>query len=125
MSKMDYKSIALQAGITAMVVAVVNKLMNPVVKGLGAGEKLMLGTFSMERMAQFADMATVVNVNNKAFLDRAFSSIDENDPNFYLSGNQTTIGNCAFVALNTKYPEYRQKATMLLNNYKKYANGQF
>lgn len=125
MSKMDYRTIAIQAGITAIVVAVVNKLMDPVVKGLGAGERLLLNNFSMERMAQFADVTTMANVNNEAFLDNAFSSIDLQNPQTYLTGNKTTIGNCAFVALNSKFPEYREKAKQMLDNYKKYANGQF
>lgn len=122
MAKADYKSIAIQAGITAVVVAVVNKLMTPVVGGLGAGDKLMLQNFSIERMAQFADAITIANVNNLDYLREQFGMLDVTDPMTFKNGNRTSIGNCAYVAIYSKHKEARDLAHQFINNYKKYAD---
>ena len=117
--KLNYKSIAIQAGITALVFALVNRFMAPA-KGLGMPEKLLLN-LSMDRMAQFADVVTIANVNNYGFLKEQLGSIDPENTEIFKNGNRTSIGNCAFVAVHSKFPDMREKAALMIANYKKFA----
>lgn len=116
--KIDYKAIAIQAGITALVFAAVNRFTSTK-KGLGIPEKIMVN-LSIDRMAQFADMATIANVNNIPWLQENLDTIEVNDPNLYTSANKTNIANCAFVALNSSHEVYRKKCRAMLDNYKRY-----
>ena len=61
--------------------------------------------------------------NNENFLRQQFAAVDINNPLTYKTGNRTTIGNCAFVALHSEHDEFRNMALVMLENYKKYANG--
>lgn len=119
-NKTDYKAIAIQAAVTAVIIAGVNWIMKPVTGALGAAETTLLN-FPLENMAQFSDMATKVNVNNENFLRNKFSMVDIDDPITYKTGSKITIGNCAFVALYSKHQEFRDLAMLMLENYKKYA----
>lgn len=115
---LNYKSIALQAGITALVFAAVNHFITPK-KGLSAPIRLMLN-LPLERMSQFADAVTIANVNNLSWLQSNIDKFDVNDPGSYQNVNQTSLGNCAFVALYSKYDQYREKCLVMLENAKKY-----
>ena len=114
----DYKAIAIQAGITAIVFAAVNHFVSPK-KGLGVPEKILVN-LSLERMAQFADLVTIANVNNLRWLQENLDNIDLSDPSFYQNANKTSIANCAFVALNSNHEKYRAKCLAMVENYKKY-----
>ena len=118
-TKINYRAIAIQATITAVVFALVNRFMSSG-KGLGAPERLMLN-LSTERMAQFADPFTMANVNNHKFLNEQLAPINVSDPETYKNGNRTTIANCAFIATYCKDDKMRAKANEMIENYKKHA----
>lgn len=127
-NKTDYKAIffssATTAVATAITIAVVNMVMKPTTNGLGNSERTLL-QLPLKNMAVYADMVTKLNVNNLSFLKERFDMVDVNDPMTYKTGSKQNIGNCAYVALNTKHTQYRDMAVTILNNFKKHANGEF
>jgi len=120
----DYKAIAINAAVTAVVIAGVNWIMKPLTQGLGAAEITLL-QLPLKSMAQFAQLPIIANVNNAQFLKDTFELVDMNDPATYQTGDKRMIGNLAFVALHTNHQQYKAMALKMLDNYKKYANGQF
>lgn len=115
----DIKTVAINAAVTALVVAVVNNVFNKS-KGLGLPGKF-LANLPLERQAQFADIATISNIKNPGFFKEQLRQVDIEDPEFYKNVKKEAVGNCAFVVLNTTDSQLRATCLHILENYKKYA----
>ncbi|WP_291866674.1 hypothetical protein [Maribacter sp.] len=115
--KLDYKAIAIQAGITAIVFAAVNKIFTPTQNAIGLAEKA-IAFMPIEHQAKFADSVTVENARDNKWLAEQLSNLDPNDPNIYKDINKTSIGNSAYIALYGSHEGARKKSLRILNNIK-------
>jgi hypothetical protein len=80
-------------------------------------------SLSIEEQAEYADYVCVTNLNKDWFIDGEIESKDEElDLSVIQSLNTTAIGNMAYVALNCKNEQVREKAFNQLEKVKKHYN---
>mgnify|MGYP000450684645 CR=1 FL=1 len=115
-----YKQLIITAAVTAVAsaagIALVNYLL-PGKGGLGV-TRLVFSELPITRQAQLAEMGTVVNVNNRFWLEKELTAV-ENNPDWYKRASHKDIANIAFVALHSKHGDLKNKCMAILNNLKK------
>lgn len=117
--KLIFINAAITAGVSALVVGLVNKFWKNSGSGLGVPMKLM-ANLPLERQAQFADIVTIGKIRDSDWLRSQLANIDINDPVTFKHMNRSSIGNCAFVALYAEDPEVKSKCLEILRHLKMY-----
>jgi len=77
--------------------------------------------YPIEKQAEYADGICVSLIDDKEHHDSEFDEINEGNVKeyqYFNLWNATSVGNTAYVALNSPYPDIREKAKLLLQEYK-------
>lgn len=111
----NYKAIAVQAGMYALAFTLANRIFAPKSGGMGIASKA-LAFLPIEQQAKFADALTVENARNEKWLIEQTSNINTDDIASYQNINQTAIGNLAYIALYGVNDEAKRKAFLMLEN---------
>ena len=123
-SKPDYKTVAINASVSAIATAVTLWALNYFSKKSPAGMGLprkVLANLSLQKQAHFADAHTMLNVANSKFLLEHLPDPGTMPEQAYANLNARQVGNLAFVALHSPDQEIRRRSMEILLNFKKYA----
>lgn len=71
--------------------------------------------FHIQEQVRYADDVCRNNIHNDIFMAHQFKDFDPEDVKFY---NATSVGNLAYVALNTRNELIKEKCLTALKNYK-------
>lgn len=82
--------------------------------------KYDIAFYSVGKQSEYADTVCIEHSKDIEFLKEQFKDIALNDPFTFQNMNSTSVGNMAYLSLHAPLEDVRDKASLILKNYRQY-----